>query len=60
MKAKGPLRWESLCKVPRLLFGYGGDYVLGENQNIFDSYYQMVGNCISLANIPIGTWVHVR
>jgi len=29
-----------------------GDYALGENQNILDSYYQMVGNCISLANIP--------
>ncbi len=35
-----------------------GDYALGENKNILDSYYQMVGNCISLANIPIGTWVH--
>jgi ribosomal protein L2 len=23
-----------------------------------DSYYQMVGNCIPLANILIGTWVH--
>nr|AND50539.1 ribosomal protein L2 [Sphagnum orientale]AND50853.1 ribosomal protein L2 [Sphagnum falcatulum]UQM88493.1 ribosomal protein L2 [Sphagnum subsecundum] len=35
-----------------------GDYALGENKNILDSYYQMVGNCISLANIPIGTWIH--
>jgi hypothetical protein len=23
-----------------------------------EPYYQMVGNCISLVNIPIGTWVH--
>nr|BCX55460.1 ribosomal protein L2 [Scopelophila cataractae] len=36
----------------------GGDYVSSENKNILDSYYQMVGNCVSLANIPIGTWVH--
>jgi large subunit ribosomal protein L2 len=35
-----------------------GDYTLGENQNLFDTYLQMIGNCISLANIPIGTWVH--
>nr|YP_009047480.1 ribosomal protein L2 [Buxbaumia aphylla]AGN74271.1 ribosomal protein L2 [Buxbaumia aphylla]AHI16063.1 ribosomal protein L2 [Buxbaumia aphylla] len=36
----------------------GGDYALSENKNILDSYYQMVGNCVSLANIPIGTWIH--
>nr|YP_010576524.1 ribosomal protein L2 [Andreaea regularis]UZN44065.1 ribosomal protein L2 [Andreaea regularis] len=36
----------------------GGDYASSENKNILDSYYQMVGNCVSLANIPIGTWVH--
>jgi ribosomal protein L2 len=54
MKAKGPLGWRSPCKVPRLFL----DYPLGENQNIVDSYYQMVGNYISLVNIPIGTWVH--
>lgn len=35
-----------------------GDFALSENKNILDSYYQMVGNCVSLANIPIGTWVH--
>jgi large subunit ribosomal protein L2 len=35
-----------------------GNYVLVENKYILDSYYQMIGNCISLANIPIGTWVH--
>ena len=29
-----------------------------ENKYILDSYYQMVGNCIPLAKIPIGTWVH--
>jgi ribosomal protein L2 len=35
-----------------------GDYILGENQNKLDSYYQMVGNCISSTNVRIGTWVH--
>nr|YP_009676006.1 ribosomal protein L2 [Solenostoma sphaerocarpum]QDE12843.1 ribosomal protein L2 [Solenostoma sphaerocarpum] len=35
-----------------------GDYVSSENKYILDSYYQMVGNCIPLAKIPIGTWVH--
>nr|QIA60508.1 ribosomal protein L2 [Scapania ornithopodioides] len=35
-----------------------GDYASGENKYILDSYYQMVGNCIPLAKIPIGTWVH--
>lgn len=30
------------------------DYALGENLNILDSYDQMVRNCISLINIPIG------
>ncbi len=35
-----------------------GDFALGENKNILDSYYQMVGNCISLANIHISTQVH--
>nr|YP_010881121.1 ribosomal protein L2 [Pallavicinia lyellii]WIA66623.1 ribosomal protein L2 [Pallavicinia lyellii] len=29
-----------------------------KNKYILDSYYQMVGNCIPLAKIPIGTWVH--
>nr|YP_004927639.1 ribosomal protein L2 [Anomodon rugelii]AEH99686.1 ribosomal protein L2 [Anomodon rugelii] len=36
----------------------GGDYASSENKNILDSYYQMVGNCVSLAHIPIGTWIH--
>ncbi len=35
-----------------------GDYASSENKYILDSYYQMVGNCIPLAKIPIGTWVH--
>jgi ribosomal protein L2 len=35
-----------------------GDFALGENKNIFDSYYQMVGNCISLIDILIGIQVH--
>uniref|UniRef100_UPI0030FF300C ribosomal protein L2 n=1 Tax=Cyathodium cavernarum TaxID=351593 RepID=UPI0030FF300C len=35
-----------------------GDYAFSENNYILDSYYQMVGNCIPLAKIPIGTWVH--
>jgi ribosomal protein L2 len=35
-----------------------GDYASNENKYILDSYYQMVGNCIPLAKIPIGTWVH--
>ena len=35
-----------------------GDYLSSENKYILDSYYQMVGNCIPLAKIPIGTWVH--
>nr|YP_004927673.1 ribosomal protein L2 [Treubia lacunosa]AEH99720.1 ribosomal protein L2 [Treubia lacunosa] len=35
-----------------------GDYAFSENKYILDSYYQMVGNCIPLAKIPIGTWVH--
>nr|QIA60016.1 ribosomal protein L2 [Porella plumosa] len=35
-----------------------GDYASSENKYILDSYYQMVGNCIPLARIPIGTWVH--
>nr|QIA60057.1 ribosomal protein L2 [Radula japonica] len=34
------------------------DYASSENKYILDSYYQMVGNCIPLAKIPIGTWVH--
>ncbi|KAH9541845.1 hypothetical protein CY35_14G087000 [Sphagnum magellanicum] len=33
-----------------------GNYILAENKYILDSYYQMIGNCISLTNIPIGTW----
>nr|YP_010015215.1 ribosomal protein L2 [Wiesnerella denudata]QOI14340.1 ribosomal protein L2 [Wiesnerella denudata] len=35
-----------------------GDYASSENKYILDSYSQMVGNCIPLAKIPIGTWVH--
>nr|YP_009136162.1 ribosomal protein L2 [Racomitrium emersum]AKC89416.1 ribosomal protein L2 [Racomitrium emersum] len=35
-----------------------GGVASSENKNIHDSYYQMVGNCVSLANIPIGTWIH--
>nr|YP_010881079.1 ribosomal protein L2 [Moerckia flotoviana]QDE10622.1 ribosomal protein L2 [Pallavicinia lyellii]WIA66581.1 ribosomal protein L2 [Moerckia flotoviana] len=35
-----------------------GNYASSENKYILDSYYQMVGNCIPLAKIPIGTWVH--
>nr|QIA60261.1 ribosomal protein L2 [Ptychanthus striatus] len=38
---------------------HGGDSAASsENKYILDSYYQMVGNCIPLAKIPIGTWVH--
>nr|YP_009531825.1 ribosomal protein L2 [Leiosporoceros dussii]AXZ70971.1 ribosomal protein L2 [Leiosporoceros dussii] len=35
-----------------------GDYASSENKDILDSDYEMVGNCIPLANIPIGTWIH--
>nr|QIA60140.1 ribosomal protein L2 [Haplomitrium mnioides]QIA60182.1 ribosomal protein L2 [Haplomitrium mnioides] len=35
-----------------------GDYASSGNKYILDSYYQMVGDCIPLAEIPIGTWVH--
>nr|YP_009047560.1 ribosomal protein L2 [Atrichum angustatum]AGN74351.1 ribosomal protein L2 [Atrichum angustatum]AHI16058.1 ribosomal protein L2 [Atrichum angustatum] len=49
-----PVRSSQAAARPRL----GGDHALSENKNILDSHYQMVGNCVSLANIPIGTWVH--
>ncbi len=58
MKAKGPLGVEEPVQSTQAAPWLRGDYALGENQNILYSYYQMVGNCISLANIPIGTWVH--
>nr|BDW36476.1 ribosomal protein L2 [Hyophila propagulifera] len=53
-KVKEPARHSKAAFWPHP----GGDYASSENKNILDSYYQMVGNCVSLANIPIGTWVH--
>nr|AHI16060.1 ribosomal protein L2 [Bazzania trilobata] len=56
-KANGPsgLRVETARDSQAWLHG---DYASSENKYILDSYYQMVGNCIPLAKIPIGTWVH--
>nr|YP_009047321.1 ribosomal protein L2 [Ptychomnion cygnisetum]AGN74073.1 ribosomal protein L2 [Ptychomnion cygnisetum]AHI16069.1 ribosomal protein L2 [Ptychomnion cygnisetum] len=55
-----PLRVEEPVQRSQAAFWLrpGGDYALSENKNILDSYYQMVGNCVSLAHIPIGTWIH--
>jgi hypothetical protein len=41
--------WNQVASWLRL----GGDYASSENKNILDSYYQMVGNCISLAHYII-------
>lgn len=54
LRVEEPVRRSQAASWLRL----GGDYASSENKNILDSYYQMVGNCVSLANIPIGTWVH--
>lgn len=54
LRVEEPARRSQAASWPRP----GGDYASSENKNILDSYYQMVGNCVSLANIPIGTWVH--
>jgi len=54
LRMKEPARRSQAASWPRP----GGGYASSENKNILDSYYQMAGNCVSLANIPIGTWVH--
>lgn len=54
LKVEEPVRRSQAASWPRL----GKNYAPSENKNILNSYYQMVGNCVSLANIPIGTWVH--
>nr|QIA59598.1 ribosomal protein L2 [Conocephalum conicum] len=59
-KANDPsgLRVEETARDSQAWLHPRGDCASSENKYILDSYYQMVGNCIPLAKIPIGTWVH--
>nr|AHI16061.1 ribosomal protein L2 [Blasia pusilla]QIA59556.1 ribosomal protein L2 [Blasia pusilla] len=59
-KANDPsdLRVEETARDSQAWLHSRGDSASSENKYILDSYYQMVGNCIPLAKIPIGTWVH--